>query len=214
MLIIDDKVAIVHIKKCGGTTVCRALMESVPEDRMQAFGYQKEQVQASKTIPKEDRLWKHSMTCDLKRIKGDAYFKGLDVFCVSSRDPWSRAASFYFYAKRHNEKDPTKYPRMKDMSFDEFILGDHFARESLYDYAHDPETGECLVNRVLDFDNLDQETIDLAKTYGWPEPVMTRRNANPEEMDYLALYNKETSDHIGAVFAKEIEWLGFKPPVS
>lgn len=212
MLIIDERVAIIHMQKCGGTTVCKGLIGALPAGRLKAYGYNAEGNARARQSRPINGLWKHATASDLRRAVGDEKFADLDVYCVSSRDPWSRTGSYYHYAKRHNQNSPDKYKEFSEMSFDDFVLANNFPSETLMDFTHDRDTGEQLVSEVFDFNDLDGQTCALAKKYGWPEPKMKRHNANPETVDYMAMYTAQTSQHVADYFAQEIAWLDHKIP--
>ena len=123
MLIIDNKIVIAHMKKCGGTSVCKGLIETLPAERIQYLGYTAEGEQRSAKSRRKGGLWKHSTASEivssLKRDRGD-----LTVYLVSLR-PWQqRVASFYHHARRYNA-EMGKYKWVKGMSFSKFLRSPH-----------------------------------------------------------------------------------------
>jgi len=86
MLIIDNKIVIAHMKKCGGTSVCKGLIETLPQERVQYLGYTAEGEQRSARSRRKGGLWKHSSATDIVKNVPQAR-ADLTVYLVSLR-PW------------------------------------------------------------------------------------------------------------------------------
>ncbi len=210
MLIIDDRICFVHMHKCGGTSVCRAIIENVEPERLTFYGYTKEGEERSSESRKNDGVWKHSTALEIKERLGDDYWNKLEkrVF-LSTRDPWERVASFFFYAKRHFERDPSKYPFIEDMSFTDFVLEAKFPKETILKFIQDNK-GNRLVDELIDFNHLEEQTIELLSKYGIEIPKVEKLNANPHTIDYRQLYGSREKRFVTMFFQREINRLGFK----
>lgn len=177
MLLIDNKIMIVHMPKCGGTSFCKSLVDTLEPERVFYLGYTPDGERRSVEYKEKTGLaWKHATAYEL--VKGLALDPGeLEIILVSTRPYWERVASFYLHAKRHNSRDAQRYAWVKDMSFSEYVRSSYFYKESIPEYSCDPE-GKVLVNRFVKFSELSDEYAQLCRRLGYSGMTLPHLNAN------------------------------------
>lgn len=206
MLVIDGEILILHMKKCGGTSFCRGLIDQISDTRLEYYGYTSDGEVRSQSSKAAGGVWKHSSALEARQHFGPERFAQMEKWFVSTRPYWERVASFYFYAKRHNQRDPGKYPFAGELSFAEYIRSRHMLSETVNDYVCD-EAGNCLVDRIVRYDDLGKIYRRLANRFGAENPTIPNRNRNPVKTDYLSDYNGEDWAHLARKFKSEIDFL-------
>ena len=202
MLIIDRKIVILHIRKAGGTSFCRGLIDLLPPSRIEYYGYTKPGEVRSRNSARNGGLWKHSKAADFfakSPLKRDE----VKVYLVSTRPYLERVASFYLFARRRNEKDSTAYPWVRGLSFSGYLHSNHLNRDTLMNYALSAD-GHLLVDHFVQYDRLDQEFSDLCELLGLGPRQIPRLNLNnvPRE-DYAAMYSPEDLTFIEEITRQE-----------
>lgn len=147
MLLIDEKILIIHMKKCAGKSVCKGIIKTLPDERLRYLGYTDESEAESTLARRNGKPWKHSTAAEAIEWAGKPK-SALEVILVSVR-PWQdRLGSYYCYAKRRNQTYPDKYRWVADLNFLEFLRSDHIKQiERLDEFACD-QNGAPLVDRL------------------------------------------------------------------
>ncbi|WP_412074400.1 hypothetical protein [Tritonibacter mobilis] len=120
MPIINKRIVIAHMKKCGGTSVCKGIVVALPSHSVKHWGYTLEGEKRSARSRRSGGIWKHSPVADTLAKLPKAH-SALTVYLASLRPWWDRVCSYYFNAKRHNQLTGTKYAWVANMSFAEYI---------------------------------------------------------------------------------------------
>ncbi len=177
MLLIDNRILIVHMRKCGGTSFCSGLIDLLPPERLFFLGYTPEgEERSARYRRRPEGVWKHATAeTILKGLHLDR--KALDIYLLSVRPWWERVASFYFHALRYHQKDPAKYRWVKDMSFSDYLHSEHRNNERITDYACGAD-GEVLVDHLVPFDDLDGAYGRLCEDLGFPGQKIPHVNFN------------------------------------
>lgn len=154
MLIVNDRIVIAHMKKCGGTSVCKGMIESLPPDTIDYWGYTAAGEEKSALSRRRGKVWKHSPVADilnkLPRSRDTS-----EIHLVSVRPWWDRVGSYYYHAKRYNGLDAKKYPWVTGMSLSDFIRSEYMDDvERLDQFCSDAE-GRLLVDHFVDYDRID-----------------------------------------------------------
>ena len=127
----------------------------------------------------------------------DGYFK----FCVE-RNPWDKTLSHYHMARHRSDQD---------LSLDEFMARGKFPLN--HPIYTDPSTGKVLVDRVLRYENLDQELGRVCEELGIPWPGSLRVKAKGayrgERKPYDQVLTPEQAKVIENAFEKEIQLHGY-----
>lgn len=206
MLIIDEKYVIAHMKKCGGTSVCKGLIEALEPERVKFLGYTSDGEERSKQSRRKKGLWKHSSAVEI--VNNIPYAReNLIVYLISTRPWWDRVGSFYYHAQRHNKKNPTKYPWSRDLDLSDFSNSRHLKEvEKLDDFSTDEE-GTIQVDYFIDYNELGEWYASFAAELGKSDAVLPFYNAG--EREQVSSYrNQFHDDDIKALekhFSGEVE---------
>jgi hypothetical protein len=218
LLIIDNNIVIAHMKKCGGTSVCKGLIETLAADRIDFWGYTPEGEQRSAQSRRRKGVWKHSSIPDILR-KTELQRENLTIYLISLRPWWDRVASFYFHAKRYNRKTGTKYPWVQDMSFSAFLRSPYVAEiEQLNEFSASPE-GAPLADVYVPYSELSQWYGEFATRLGHPGTALPEYNRGRAKFadGYRETYTEADFALMAERFAQEdrmLERLGLSHPTT
>lgn len=208
MLIIDDRIVIVHMRKAGGTSFCKGLLKVLPIERLTAsFGYVKKgsagQETASSAWP---GLHKHSSAADFLAARGGS--KGnYRLILISVRPYLERVASFYFYCRQAHGRDPNRYPWIEGMSFPAYLNSTHVYRDTVPGFATSA-AGDVLIDDFVDYRQLGNAYTGLCEELGFPDQVLPRLNISKgQKKDYLTMYNPKNLARVKELFKEEEEFL-------
>jgi len=211
MLLIDKKILIVHMRKCGGTSFCRGLIDLLDEERIFYLGYTKESEGRSSASHKLGGPWKHSTANDVI-TKMDLDPSALEIYLISLRPHWERTASYYYYAKRHNQRNPAKYVWVNDVGGLSGYLESRFAlRDTVPQYACDDE-GNTLVDHFVRFKNIGTAYAQLCSRLGFDGEVIPALNQNPASApDYKSMFSEEDLRKMRKRFRSELDFVKALP---
>ena len=211
MLLIDKKILIVHMRKCGGTSFCRGLIDILPPERSYYLGYTKESEARSSASYREGGPWKHS-TAHEAISKMGLNREDLEVYLISMRPYWERLASFYLYAARHHQRDATKYPWVSEITnMSEYLESRFVNRDSVPEFACDPD-GNSLVDHFVRFESIGSAYSDLCARLGFPDQEIPSLNRNPTvAQDYKSLFNDVDWANMKRMFQPEIDFIDALP---
>lgn len=131
----------------------------------------------------------------------NSYYK----FCVE-RNPWDKTLSHYYYTlkKRSNNK----------LAFEEYVKRGRFCLN--YPLYMDPQHRKIIVDRVIKYENLNEELGEVFDYLGIPFegslPVRAKSHYRKDRRPYWEVFSnelKEYRDVIPKIFKKEIELLGY-----
>jgi len=206
MLIIDEKIIILHMKKCGGTSFCRGLIDCIDNERLEFYGYTKEGEDRSAKSKDKGGLWKHSTAREARVSMGAERYDKLQVWFVATRPYWDRVASFYYYAKRHNDEDATKYTFAADLSFSDYINSRYMLKDKITDFVCD-DHNKCIVDRIVRYEEIQRMYSRLVRKLGIENHRIPSLNANPTPQNYVLKYSGDDWAHLARKFKDEIEFL-------
>jgi hypothetical protein len=199
MLIIDDQVLLIHMRRAGGTTLCTGLINLLKNDvPLDYLGYNR---------PDEPRgspeflagaganLAGHATAYEIKCAIGTERFDKLEKWLVSDRPLWERIASMYCYCKRRHKENPSQYPFIKDMSFPKYLRSRWGLKDTKYNYGCDPN-GYWIVDRVVSYYALQGEFASLAKRWNKNIVALPIINMNHDRTDYRMLYGADDWEYI------------------
>lgn len=119
------------------------------------------------------------------------------------RNPWDRYLSLFNWLVSRAKKNKKKLPGFEDEKkykdeFCKLIKSSHTKRsswDSQDKYILD-NNGESLVDKIADFDNLQEEFDGLCQTVGLEKKKLYHLNKNQEKFTKENLFNQETIDYI------------------
>jgi len=133
---------------------------------------------------------------------GEAVWETYFKFCIE-RNPWDKAVSLYYWRTRH---DPENRPPLI-----EFLTRvKHQSLSNYYIYSLD---GELAVDRILRYEDLDAELVELQERLGLPEtPRLPRAKASirKDRRHYTALMGEDERALIAMACAPEIALLDYR----
>jgi hypothetical protein len=151
----------------------------------------------------------------------DKVGRQLKYFAVV-RNPWSRTASRYVFARQNASQWPTSDPRRQfivNASFDEFVrqkrifqipehpdqpwMGPLSSWFNQLEWIRD-ERGTVACD-CLRLEHLEQ---DLSAYLGRPVPLR-RRNVTQQRYDYRSMYTDDLAETVAQVFRDDIDYFGF-----
>ncbi len=140
---------------------------------------------------------------------------GYFTFCVE-RNPWDKAVSAFFWlASRSRLSAKGDIGR----NFLEFTRGPRLT--TFRDFDLYMRGGEQLVDRVLQYDRLEQDLRDVHAHHGVPELDLSayrlKGGLRPDQSRQLTAFygedfGNEASDRVRAACAREIDRFGYEPP--
>lgn len=219
MIIANNSIIIAHMKKSGGTSVCRGMIESLPAGAIDYWGYTAEGEERSAKSRRRGKLWKHSPVSDilhqLPQNREDLKREDLEIYLVSARPWWDRVGSFYFHARRYHNRNAKKYPWVKDMSFSTFIRSDymHNEVEHLDRFCQD-ESGQNLVDHFVEYSEIAQWYPAFMEKLGVKGATLPEYNRGRARFSdgYRSIYSDEDFEYLQPLFAGETRLLAqFSP---
>ncbi|MEB3357426.1 MAG: hypothetical protein VKK04_11930 [Synechococcales bacterium] len=154
-------------------------------------------------LQKRERFYNHLpgylIRTRVSRSVWQNYFK----FCVE-RNPWDKTISFYYMLQR-SRRDP-------EFTFDDYLALGNFCLN--YPYYMDAEGKKVIVDRVLHYENLNQELAEVFDQLGIPFDgslgVWAKSNNRKDRRPYQEFYTAEQRDRVTEAFQKEIELHGYQ----
>jgi hypothetical protein len=206
VIIIDRQIVILHVRKSGGTSFCGKLVELLPAERIEFYGYTQEGEERSRISSQSGGLGKHDGVRNyLDRAPADVVDPTIIV--VSARSHIDRVASFYEFSKRRFAQGGLAYSWAQDLSFSEYLRSGHVNREQLSDFSTDA-SGKVAVQHIVPFEELDSRFQSLAAHLGFPNAKLPKKNVNrARELPYRSMFNDDDLAFTEELFAGEISFL-------
>lgn len=122
------------------------------------------------------------------------------------RNTWDWFFSLYRYIYR--TPSHPMHSKVKSMSFDQFCLEE---AESFYRPQKPLVTlnGNQAVTRLINFSNFSESFESILKSLGYRDIEIEAKNRAGTTVDYRRQYSKEMRDHLGKVYADDIDYFGF-----
>lgn len=151
----------------------------------------------------------------------DKVGRELQFFCIV-RNPWSRTASRYVFAKQNSKSWPENDPRrlyIQDATFADFVMDQKIFE--IPEHPAQPWMGpmnswfnqlEWIQNeqREVVCDCLRLECLDHdLSAYFETQIQPPRRNVTKNEYDYRNMYSNQLTDIVARTFEDDIEYFGF-----
>jgi hypothetical protein len=202
----SHKFVFVHVPKCGGTTITRALIDS--GIKLEFHG------RATETqMVKYRSEWLHHITADcLREHLTPAVWEEYQTFAVV-RNPWDLLVSYYFY---HQKKftDPnwkgTLPPNIfaPTRTFREWFWVSQLIPQCSY-YICDDRANK-IVKYIGRFERLDEDYFKIASTLGFTKVrPLPRLNASVHG-GYRTYYDRAMRKRVEDVFRDDIRLFNYK----
>lgn len=215
------KFIFIHINKCAGTSITRALMPSLDEDDM-VMGCTPEFEKISQENRRQGKIFKHSTAREIKAHVGDRIWN--DYFKFSFvRNPWDIMVSKYFWWHKTdadwNERAEKQKRKIMSLSFDEYLEWMYprrrfhaYLRFLTLDVLDDDltitsERPDVAVDFVGRYENLAQDFKTVCAQLGLLRLKLDKLNASSElrgRKRYESFYDEKSIALVGEMFHREI----------
>lgn len=203
----EHKFIFIHIPKCAGTSVYKAL---IPENDW----HYNINVTKHGGWDAKNKIYKQHATAlqtkEFYRPDFDNYFS-----FTFTRNPWSKVVSDYFWMTNSDG-------RMRKGTFLEYLNNENdfdlenLKKETFYRYDHIiPQTdfildknGENMVNFIGRFENLQNDFDIICEKIGIPQQQLPHKNKTNHK-HYTEYYDEETRQIVADKYAKDIEYFGY-----
>lgn len=205
----------VHIAKTGGTSIRSALVKKTWADPYRIAQYLCSRLSGLTGHRLGIKFPRHAKVIAAKEMLPGDFFDSLFKFAFV-RNPWDLQVSSYHHVRRERPH------LLKNVSsFDEFLRF-KFEEERPFHYILDASTqpqwfslidleGECLVDYIGRFENLEQDFIQVCKRIGFRKiPALPhKRKAEGRRKDYRRYYSDGSAELIARRFEIDIKKLGY-----
>jgi len=142
----------------------------------------------------------HMTASEIRWRLGRKYWESYLKFTIE-RNPWDKVVSDYFWAQRHPENQ---------IPFEQWVREGRWSGSHFYFYTLD---GEVAVDRILRYENLEEDFNDLMLSLGVCDPPKLPRaksgyRSNRET--YHATHTDYTRERVAMEFSREIEYFGYR----
>lgn len=206
MIIIDKRIVILHVRKSGGTSFCGKLVDLLPTERIEFYGYTPEGEERSRISSQSGGLGKHDgVRSYLERAPADVV--NPTIIVVSARNHIDRVASYYEFSKRRFAQGATLYGWVKDLSFSDYLRSDQINREKVNEFSTGTD-GKAAVHHIVPYEEIDSRFESLAKHLGFPRAKLPKKNANKmRDQPYSSMFTEEDLAFTNRLFQDEISFL-------
>jgi hypothetical protein len=205
MLVYQNKLILIHMQSCGGTSVGRALLNALGHSNTEYYGYdQTGEERNTQQLAAKKILWKHSTALECQQaLSSNVWKQALKVF-VSLRNPWERVASWYQYCLKRAQVAPDHayLQRVASLSFHQFVMEKHFMRRDVLDFICDPK-GNVLVDIIMNITDLQKGMNEVTERLGIPQITIDQHNVN-KHSSLTPVYTPEEHEFIQTFFKHEI----------
>lgn len=181
----SHKFIFVHIGKCAGTSIKKALASIDGLTHSHGGG--------------------HASLLELQTFIKESGNEPEKYFSFSvTRNPWDRHVSLYHHMTTVTKRHPNNPDKAKiefHGSFEDFVLT---SSPQEFDYS--------LVNYVIQYENLLEDFDYVCKHLGIPTPTLPHVDYNTDrpKINYQSYYNNFTRKKISELYAADIERFGYQ----
>lgn len=144
----------------------------------------------------------HISASEVKAKVGEKIWKEYFVFCVE-RNPWDKTLSYYHMINKRNGDTIT---------FEQYLSGSDFCID-FPAYTSSDNSKEIIVDKVLRYENLNEELAVIFKELGIPFDgelnVRAKSEYRTDKSHYSSVYSPEQARLIADAFRNEIELFGY-----
>jgi len=211
MLISDKhKFVFIHNPKAAGISIWETLRpfgNLMCRHRFRQFNYYTNKLFGN--VPFLCNYPMHISAQELRREIGPEKWDRYHTFGVV-RNPYDRAASFFFYLLERPGND--KYDLFRSLgSFRNYIL--HLREQNFQEtqkYYFTDESGRMLVNTLLRFENLKDEWRNMMRTLELPDLDLPFVNTRRERKPFIEYLDNEILEVMNDIFHDDFELFGYE----
>ncbi len=148
----------------------------------------------------------HMGAIPARHMIGEKIWNEYFVFCVE-RNTWERLVSFYLWKKRDLQIN-----KKGELSFADFINNPQNKKHNFHFYAD--SSGRLMVDRILRFENLDEEMEQVCQKLGlpfenWKKSKRLKVSRYPDGHGYRHFYTEQQKELVAKDFAGEIAFMNY-----
>lgn len=197
----------IHITKCAGTSITKALEPYLGEDDLVLGGTAKGEV-LNREWQALGRIHKHSTAAEVKKHVGDDTWN--DYFKFSFiRNPWDVMVSTYHWWRETSFEDQwgTAQKVRAMSSFDEYIRSPLHRSKACWEFVLG-ENGELLVDYVGRQERIHKDFSYVCGRIGLPNLHAPHKNRS-RHICYRELYTEETKSLVARWFHQDIDLFSY-----
>ncbi|WP_202940772.1 sulfotransferase family 2 domain-containing protein [Alteromonas macleodii] len=200
------KFIFVHINKCGGTSVTRALLPFLGEDDL-VLGGSSDTEKLSEEYLAEHGIYKHSTASEIKRFVGDEVWNSYYKF-ATIRNPWDKIVSTYFWFHKTGWGKGGKGDKVRSLDFEAYAKSQWMDELGCSDFLY--EGKNLIVDEVFAIENLNEMMAYISGKYGLPFKAAPRSNSTKHHHYSFYYDTEESKQRVAKRFANDIENFGFE----
>jgi len=197
MISTSKKLIFVHIPKTGGSSI-ELILNPYLDDKV----IKEDDKHINIKTNFKNNLgvnYKHATATELKLIYGDDIFNNYHKFTVI-RHPYDRLLSLHFWVYNSWNLNKFKKGLSTSITSDDIKTNRHIGPLS---YFIEDSNGDLLIDRIIKFDNLNNEFNELCKDFGISEQLIHLNKT--KHMNHSKYYDKEIYDMIDSAYQDEID---------
>ena len=218
-----NKFIFIHINKCAGTSITRALLPFLGPDDL-VLGCTPEYERLSNDYLKRGLIYKHSTANEIKKFIGDETWENYFVFSFV-RNPWDIVVSKYFWWHKTpadwSEKAKKQKKLITRLSFKDYILNKKFGvKFSMAAFLRTESSTESNPFPEIDFigtfENLQSDFNMVCSKTGLPKIILSKMNTSNElriKNHFTDFYDPETREIVRKAYKEDIRLFGYTFPV-
>jgi len=149
-----------------------------------------------------DLYFSHIQAKDVRLLISKRMWKTYFKFCVE-RNPWDKTLSHYYWRKKTKDES---------LSLDDYFEQGKYCHN--WEKYCDWETRECIVDKILDYENLNDELGEVFEQLGVPYKgklgIQAKSGMRTDRRHYSHIFTEDQKVKIAKIYKNEIEMHGFE----
>lgn len=200
------KFIFVHINKCGGTSVTRALLPFLGEDDL-VLGGSPETEKLSEEYLAKHGIYKHSTASEIRSFVGDDVWDSYYKF-ATIRNPWDKIVSTYFWFHKTGWGKGGKGDKVRSLDFETYAKSQWMDELGCSDFLYDGN--DLLVDDVFKVENLNEMLAYISGKYHLPYKSAPRSNSTKHHHYSFYYRTEESKQRVANRFANDIKNFNFE----
>ncbi len=197
------KFVFVHVNKCGGTSMVKALVPYLDLERDIVLGGEGFEKQSQKYM-KEYGIYKHSSAIKIRKFLGEKVWDDYYTFAFV-RNPWDKILSTYFWFLKTHWGEKGKGGAIRRLpDFTAYVRSKFLDEKSCSWFVYDKE--KCIVDDIFRFEEMQKSFKNVCMNIGIPPANLPFLNATREmrKESYSTYYTAETRSIIEEKYAMDM----------
>ncbi|GAA5215313.1 sulfotransferase family 2 domain-containing protein [Corallincola platygyrae] len=149
---------------------------------------------------KPRRFYNHIRAAEVRELIGEDIWQSYYKFCFE-RNPWDKVISLYFWRCRQEPRP----------SLDEFIENEAAAAINLRSWQVYTINDEIAVDKVYQFEQMDEAMADLSERFGLPElSLPNAKGSFRKTKNYREMFSEPLKKRVGELFSKQVSLFNYQ----